>query len=475
MSRRPAAAALATPPDSTLDLDIERLAQSHRPVPRGSDRREYARLTPAELSARFKYGEAVKLVDVSAGGALLETTRILKPDTDLVLEILDARTSKVAHVISRVLRSQVAGIDGVIRYRGACRFKRPLSHPTLVAQPAPLLLPTDPSDFLKLEFALKTIVEGYFRRPRASREAGRWRDGSALLDALVRLRAAAERRRDPNNGQLAALLDNIIPALQQRRAPEAIIRDLQGLLARQLPLLTIRANGRPDATSCDREVVTFSIAAEAGEPRIAVTAEFAAGFALDEGQFRLLKAGAYLVSLVKRWRMPVDEQEAVAAESNAPPPPESALVVPHEDAAPISSGDDSLPAGWNRIVVRYIDGQLLRGYTNDFHPERAHLHLSPHPNCQANERLLVPFPRLKAVFFVKSLEGNPQRVDDQTFDGPAGARKVEVSFRDGEVMRGSAANYKPNAKGYFLQPPNGRGNNIRVYVMSAAVRQLRFV
>ena len=136
-----------------------------------------------------------------------------------MLEILDARTSKVAHVISRVLQSQVAGIDGTIRYRGACRFKRPLSHPTLVAQPASSLLATDPRDFLKLEFALKTIVEGYFRQPRMSRGAGRWRDASALLDALVRLRAAADRRRDPNNRQLAGLLDNIIPALQQRRSP----------------------------------------------------------------------------------------------------------------------------------------------------------------------------------------------------------------------------------------------------------------
>ena len=183
------------------------------------------------------------------------------------------------------------------------------------------------------------------------------------------------------------------------------------------------------------------------------------------------------MSLVKGWRVPGDEPEAAIAESEAPPPSPEDSEVPAqaENTEPISSTHATLPTGWKRIVLRYVDGQLLRGYTNDFHPERAHLHLSPRANCQANERLLVPLPRLKAVFFVKSLEGDSHRVDDQAFEGPTRARKVELTFRDGEVMRGSTANYKPNGRGFFLQPPNVRSNNTCVYVMSAAVRQMRFV
>ena len=68
-------------------------ASIDRTASRGSDRRVHARLTPVELqnpiTARLKYGEAVTLVDLSAGGALLETSTFLRPDTDLVLELVD--------------------------------------------------------------------------------------------------------------------------------------------------------------------------------------------------------------------------------------------------------------------------------------------------------------------------------------------------------------------------------------------------
>ena len=92
-----------------------------RAASRGSDRRVHARLTPVELqnpiTARLKDGEAVTLVDLSAGGALLETSMFLRPDTDLVLELVDPRTRDVTDVVTRVLRSQVSGLQGESRPR----------------------------------------------------------------------------------------------------------------------------------------------------------------------------------------------------------------------------------------------------------------------------------------------------------------------------------------------------------------------
>jgi hypothetical protein len=117
----------------------------------------------------------------------------------------------------------------------------------------------------------------------------------------------------------------------------------------------------------------------------------------------------------------------------------------------------------------------MRGYANDFHPERMHVHVSPRVQAPAAERLMVPLSRLKAVFFVKSLRGDSKRIDDQTFDSVASARRVEITFRDGEVMCGSTLSYKPNGRGFFLQPANGTGNNIRVFVMMAGVRHVRFL
>jgi hypothetical protein len=287
-------------------LDIERLARIGRPLGRASDRRAHARLATSGLSARLKYGERVTLVDVSVGGALVETTQILRPDTNLVLEILDARARDATQVIARVLRAHVAGIDGAIRYRGACQFKRPLSHPTLAAAPAPGPLQNDGRDFLKLELALKTIVEACFR-PADAGAVGRWRTADALLAALARLRAAAERRNDLIHLQLVPLLTVVIAALQQRTCSETIAHDLQALLARELPLLAIRA-GHP-ACASGGEMVTFGISCGGQEPRVEVTAEFPAGFTLDDAQFRLLKAGAYLVALVRWWRIAVHEEK----------------------------------------------------------------------------------------------------------------------------------------------------------------------
>jgi hypothetical protein len=319
---RAASLALVTPVSSAFDANpsVGDLLSASR----GSDRRVHARLTPFDLplTARLKYGEAVTLVDLSVGGALVETSKILRPDTDLVLEILDSRTNDMTPVVSRVLRSQVAGLQGGITYRSACAFKRPLSHPALVAPPP--LLKTDASDFLKLEFALKTIVEGYFKRPTASGGAGRWRDASALLDALVRLRAAAERRENPTDRQLAQLLATIIPALQRRDPVESMMGQLQEQLGQHLPVLAIHTNGHGSSPAHDRERVTLNMCTEPDQAPVAVTAEFAAGFGLDESQFRLLKASAYLVGLVENWHPPTPEP------TPAPPP---TVLIGHRAAA----------------------------------------------------------------------------------------------------------------------------------------------
>jgi hypothetical protein len=52
---------------------------------------------------------------------------------------------------------------------------------------------------------------------------------------------------------------------------------------------------------------------------------------------------------------------------------------------------------------------------------------------------------------------------------------MEVTFHDGEVLLGTTLSYKPNGQGFLLHPANARGNNLRIYVVTAAIRHLRFV
>ena len=463
---RNASLALVSPAPSLFDA-----ARPARDLPAssksGSDRRVHTRFTPADLESpltvRMKYGEVVSVVDLSAGGALLETSQILRPDTNVVVEILDSRTREVTPIVSRILRAHVAGLNGGIRYRGALAFKRPLPESVLPPLPPPLEAPltSDPGDFLKLELALKTIVEGYFKRTTGARGSGRWRDGSALLDALVRLRGAAERRKSPVDQQLAQVLATMIPALQRDEPTPLVMGELQRQLRQHLPLVAIHANSAAIAPTHAAEKVTLNMCTEPGQPPVSVTAEFTSGFCLNEAQFRLLKVSAYLVGLIEHWR-------PAPAQAAAPP---GEAVDPELSMPP----QTELPAGWHRVVLRHLDGQSLRGYSNDFHADRAQLHVCPAMNCPDAERLLVPIPRLKAVFFVKDLHGQADRVDAQAFDHHPRGRKVEVTFHDGEVMVGSTLNYKANSQGFFLQPANSQGNNIRSYLVTSAIRHMRFL
>jgi hypothetical protein len=129
---------------------------------------------------------------------------------------------------------------------------------------------------------------------------------------------------------------------------------------------------------------------------------------------------------------------------------------------------------WQKIVVRYRDGALLKGYTLDFHPSRGHFSLWPSINARANERVFVPLTRLKALFFVKDFDGNPYHVDSADATEPGAGRRIEVTFLDNEVCKGTTLSYRPEGAGFFVLPSDGSSNNLRVFVLNAAVRHVRF-
>jgi hypothetical protein len=137
---------------------------------------------------------------------------------------------------------------------------------------------------------------------------------------------------------------------------------------------------------------------------------------------------------------------------------------------------DALPARapWQKIVVRCRDGALQKGYTLDFSPARGHFSLWPTIQAPVSERSLVPLARLKAVFFVRDFAGNPAYVEKQVPEAGGSGRRVEVNFLDREVLRGRTLNYRPDAVGFFLIPEDSASNNERVFVVSSAVRHVRF-
>lgn len=127
-----------------------------------------------------------------------------------------------------------------------------------------------------------------------------------------------------------------------------------------------------------------------------------------------------------------------------------------------------------KVVVHYSDGRIAKGYTNNFFPNRPVFHLKP---LDSDSGVEISVRDLKAVFFVKDFAGNPAYNEKKGFDGekPPAGRKVEVIFTDGETLVGATLGYDPGRPGFFITPPDEQSNNLRVFVVSTAVRNFRYL
>ena len=131
-----------------------------------------------------------------------------------------------------------------------------------------------------------------------------------------------------------------------------------------------------------------------------------------------------------------------------------------------------------KIVLRHLSGKIMKGYSMDFNPNKSSFHLRQDPTGVSGDKPIdLRIGDLKAIFFVKTFEGNPNHSERKSFveGDKLHGRKVEVTFVDGEVLQGSTLAYDPKRPGFFLFPPDPEGNNIRVFVVSSAVKKFRYL
>ena len=129
-----------------------------------------------------------------------------------------------------------------------------------------------------------------------------------------------------------------------------------------------------------------------------------------------------------------------------------------------------------KVVLRYRNGKLAKGFTQDFFPNKDRFHLIPAGNPSAIA-IEVPMKDLKAIFMVRDFNGDPQYKERKRYlegEKPSG-RRVEVTFSDGEVIVGSTLGYDPKRPGFFIFPADPRSNNIRVFAVSLAVAKVRYL
>lgn len=130
-----------------------------------------------------------------------------------------------------------------------------------------------------------------------------------------------------------------------------------------------------------------------------------------------------------------------------------------------------------KIVVRYRNGSMLKGYAQDFAPGAQYFHVRAEGGKTSEPLTRVIMQELKAVFFVRDFVGNGGYKEQKSFvpGKPLSGRKVEVTFQDGEILVGTTTGYDPTRPGFFLFPADDRSNNVRMYIVAKAVKGVRFV
>jgi len=127
----------------------------------------------------------------------------------------------------------------------------------------------------------------------------------------------------------------------------------------------------------------------------------------------------------------------------------------------------------NRVVVHYKNGGVIKGMTLDFVAEKPKFHLT-HMDQKIEE---IDMESAKAIFFVKSFEGNKDYKEPRDFTdvNPKDIRglKVKVTFQDNETVLGSTMGYNKQRKGFFILPVDPQSNNIRIYVVASAIKDIK--
>jgi Family of unknown function (DUF6982)/PilZ domain len=416
-----------------------------------SDRRAHERHTVSALEwlneARLKYGPGVSLIDLSVGGAQIETQgHRLHPGSTLVIE-LAGRQGEFA-IPARVIRCCVSQIVPHPTFRGALEFKRPFSFPETRPTASPSVCDANPvHEHARLTTTLRRL---------AARESSGSPSGmtavceTSLAAALAILESPAGRRAGSQfANELGRLFKAITRALEGDGRTD-LVGDLAERLRRIVPARSIRLlHGASMSTPVATDAVRFEVPSPNGAPR-ALVVELPRGSRLEDWHLQFLKAASHLVTFA------TDLSEARQAAPEPPAPP----------------ADSDNEAGWHRLVVRYNDGRMLKGFGRDFFPAKGQVHVWPRPDAPPQSRISVQLTHLKAVFFVHDFAG-ATGIEMPPTSANSG-RIIDVTFVDGEVLSGRTLAYSADGAGFFMTPTDGTSNNHRIFVVNNAVRTVQF-
>lgn len=450
MSRAAAAVVPSLPAPITPDPIAEpesAVASDQSAADRRVHKRHAGDDMPSGCKARLKFGPAVTLIDISNGGAQIETTNYrIQPGSAVVLEITGDQ-GDVA-VPATVLRCQLASLLPEPIYRGALVFKRDFDVRTLGAVSVDPEPATDVDPASALAQLLRTIEQlalgtGATLAPEAIAPLlGALTAAHGTLESPAGRRAGAELER-----HLVMLFQAVTSALQGTPTPAVLQATLIDHLRTVVPAHAIQIAEVGAATPAHgAEAILLSIPRlSPGTPAARLSVEFPDGAEPQELHLLMLKAGVQLLAMARELGRLSGGNQPLRAR-----------------------GPELLPDGWRQVVACYANGKTRSGFTAEFTPTKGCLEIASEPT-PSDKALTVPLAELRTIRFVKDA-----RDDDRAVSAASKGRKLRVTFPDGQQLEGTTDSYRRSAPGFFVQPLDPQSDAERVFVVGSPTLQVVF-
>ena len=120
---------------------------------------------------------------------------------------------------------------------------------------------------------------------------------------------------------------------------------------------------------------------------------------------------------------------------------------------------------YKQIVVRYLDGRILKGTPATWDIESDGFSLLPRDSLPgSDEEIFVSFADLKAVYFVRDFDG---QIGKKIVSPASQIRGIhmKLTFHDGEVVDGyTSEGYTPTSERFYFFPADQSGNTISMVV-----------
>ena len=126
----------------------------------------------------------------------------------------------------------------------------------------------------------------------------------------------------------------------------------------------------------------------------------------------------------------------------------------------------------NTVVLHFNTGIIQKGTTDDFFPNKDMFHFRENDRGEIRE---IRLGDLKAVYFVKNFDGDPNYQERDDVARVGFGKKIRVNFKDGETQVGYTQGFSPDRIGFFVFPVDPASNNDRVFVVKSATDKVQFI